>query len=186
MSARVLSGSINKMASMMPKCVAALLRVVSLLAMLGINQAWAQATADSRQAAQIKLACESLVLDYATHRDQRNGQAFAQLFTVDGTLLLNGETFIGHSALAQRLEGPSSLRSRHMMSNIRISVQDGAHATGVSYALIFIGNAKSDQDLGPSQIASFTAMGEYHDDFVRTDAGWRIAKRRFVPVFLPK
>jgi hypothetical protein len=27
-------------------------------------------------------------------------------------------------------------------------------------------------------------MGEYHDIFVLTDAGWRIASRRFVPAFL--
>lgn len=174
------------MALMMPRCAFAAVRVVSLLAMLGLNPAWAEATAEPRQAAQIKLACENLVLDYATHRDQRNSQAFAQLFTDDGTLLLNGETFTGHPALAQRLEGPSSQRSRHMMSNIRITVQDESHATGVSYALIFIGSAKAYQDSGPSQISSFTAMGEYHDDFVLTDAGWRIAKRRFVPVFLPE
>ena len=51
------------------------------------------------QLQQIKQACETLVLDYANHRDQSRGERLAQLFTEDAELLVNGQTFVGREAL---------------------------------------------------------------------------------------
>jgi hypothetical protein len=56
----------------------------------------------------------------------------------------------------------------------------------VSYALIFVGEQLSPEDNAPVAVSGFTAMGEYHDEFVLTEGGWRIAGRRFIPAFVPK
>jgi|MDSV01.3.fsa_nt_gb hypothetical protein len=133
---------------------------------------------------QIKQACETLVMDYARHRDQSRGVALAQLFTQDAELSVNGETFTGRKALLARFEAPAAKRFRHMMSNVQITVTGHRQATGVSYALIFVGPIDARNPDAPITVSNFVAMGEYHDIFVLTDAGWRIASRRFVPAFL--
>lgn len=140
----------------------------------------------ARSNAAIRAACEQLILDYASLRDQRRGTEFANLFTVKGELTVNGETFVGRSALAGRFADAARQRSRHMMSNIRVTVHDAQHASAVSYALIFVGQQPSDQAASPIAVPNFTAMGEYHDKFVLTEEGWRIAVRRFIPAFVPE
>lgn len=133
---------------------------------------------------QIKEACETLVMDYARHRDQAQGAALAQLFTEDAELSVNGETFIGRQALLKRFAAPATHRFRHMMSNVHIKVTGHKQATGVSYALIFVGPIDKQNPDASITVSNFVAMGEYQDSFVFTDAGWRIASRRFVPAFL--
>ena len=145
----------------------------------------AQASALTESASErIKQACETLVMDYARHRDQAQGAALAQLFTEDATLSVNGETFIGRQALLTRFAAPATHRFRHMMSNVHITVTGHKQATGVSYALIFVGPIDKQNPDAPITVSNFAAMGEYQDTFVLTDAGWRIASRRFVPAFL--
>ena len=145
----------------------------------------AQASALTESASErIKQACETLVMDYARHRDQSRGVALAQLFTHDAELSVNGETFTGRKALLARFEAPAAKRFRHMMSNVQITVTGHRQATGVSYALIFVGPIDARNPDAPITVSNFVAMGEYHDIFVLTDAGWRIASRRFVPAFL--
>ena len=145
----------------------------------------AQASALAESAAErIKRACENLVMDYARHRDQAQGAALAQLFTEDAELSVNGETFIGRKALLTRFAAPATHRFRHMMSNVHITVTGHKQAIGVSYALIFVGPIDKQNPDAPITVSNFVAMGEYQDTFVLTDAGWRIASRRFVPAFL--
>ena len=153
---------------------------------LCISPTASAADAQARAEAAIRNACQQLILDYASLRDQRRGDHFANLFTVDGVLTVNGETFVGRQALAARFAQASNQRSRHMMSNIRVAVEDAERASAVSYALIFVGEQRSSKDTGPVAVAGFTAMGEYHDEFVLTDEGWRIAVRRFIPAFVPE
>ncbi len=134
----------------------------------------------------IQRACEALVLDYASFRDGERGEALAELFSVDGTLVVNGQQYAGRQALLARFASPSKQMVRHMMSNIRITVESDSTASGISYALIFVGETPSKFPTAPVEVSGFAAMGEYHDVFKRTANGWRIAARRFVPIFLPK
>lgn len=152
----------------------------SLLCALTTAQASALAESATER---IKRACENLVMDYARHRDQAQGAALAQLFTEDAELSVNGETFIGRKALLTRFAAPATQRFRHMMSNVHITVTGHKQAIGVSYALIFVGPIDKQNPDAPITVSNFVAMGEYQDTFVLTDAGWRIASRRFVPAF---
>jgi uncharacterized protein (TIGR02246 family) len=120
-------------------------------------------------------ACTNLVYAYAYNRDNFNADAFADLFTADASLTVVGTTWVGKDDIRQRIEGlKNGSTIRHEMSTILITPIDADHARGVSYATIWSAPA------GETSVSGFALMGEYHDDFVRTAEGWKIAKRVLV------
>ena len=117
-------------------------------------------------------ACSNLVTDYAYHRDQFNAKEFANLFTEDASLTVVNQTWVGRAEIEQRIVGLTTGSTiRHEMSTIRIVPVDADHASGISYATIYSAPA------GVTTVSGFTLMGEYHDEFVRTQDGWKISKR---------
>ena len=132
--------------------------------------------------AAIKAACEELVLNYAYYRDRPDADGVAAQFTEDARLEVLGQTFIGRDKIHARIEaGKGGPVFRHMMSTIRIFPVDQNQATGVSYVTVY---SAPPGDM-PQPINNFAAVGEYHDRFVRTAEGWKIAERKFVFVFAP-
>ena len=139
---------------------------------------------------EIRTACTDLVLDYAYYRDRYDADAVADLFTQDAVLEVFADTFVGRAAIHERLaavKNPPTIR--HLMSTIRIFLLTPQNpselverARGVSYVTVY---SAPPGDL-PANTAQFLGMGEYHDEFVRTKAGWKIARRTFVPVFSPQ
>lgn len=122
--------------------------------------------------------CINLVTDYAYHRDRYDAEAFSNLFTDDASLTVGGQTWEGRMEIRKRIEGLNSATTiRHLMSTIRIVPVDELNATGVSYATIY------SSPEGAAAVEGFAIMGEYHDEFVRTEAGWRIQKRVLHSVF---
>lgn len=120
-------------------------------------------------------ACSNLVTDYAYYRDQFNAEQFANLFTEDASLTVVNQTWNGRAEIRQRIEDlKTGSTIRHEMSTIRIVPVDDDHATGVSYATIYAAPA------GVNTVSGFALMGEYHDEFVRTNDGWKISKRELV------
>lgn len=120
-------------------------------------------------------ACSNLVTDYAYHRDQFNAEQFANLFTEDASLTVVNQTWNGRMEIKQRIEDlKTGSTIRHEMSTIRIVPVDADHATGVSYATIYAAPA------GVNTVSGFALMGEYHDEFVRTDEGWKFSKRELI------
>jgi uncharacterized protein (TIGR02246 family) len=126
-------------------------------------------------------ACTNLVLDYAYFRDRPDAEGVANLFTEDAQLTVLGQTFVGRAAIAKRIrhaaDGPVF---RHMMSTIRIFPDDETHAHGVSYVAVYTAPAGP----LPRPLHQPAAVGEYHDRFVLTESGWKIARREFVAVFV--
>ena len=127
-------------------------------------------------------ACEAVVLDYAYYRDRPDADAVANLFTEDAVLQVLGREYAGRKAIHDRIvAGEGGPVFRHMMSTIRIFPVDGDLATGVSYVTVYSAPGED----GPVPVESFAAVGEYHDEFVRTESGCKIKRRDFVPVFVP-
>ena len=142
------------------------------------------ALADSHEldAAAIKSACKDLVLDYAYYRDRPDPEGVAAVFTEDAKLEVLGQTFIGRDKIQARIEaGRGGPVFRHMMSTIRIFPENQNQASGVSYVTVY----SAPPGEGPRSISNVAAVGEYHDRFVRTEDGWKIAERKFVFVFAP-
>ncbi|MDP6377773.1 MAG: nuclear transport factor 2 family protein [Pseudomonadales bacterium] len=158
------------------------MRAQPAFALLVLLLLWAPAQAGTD--AQIKRACRELVLDYAYYRDRRNARRFADVFTDDAQLNVLAETWHGRQSIHDRLAGQPDDAPilRHLMSTIRIFVENESEARGVSYVTIVTAPANPS---GSAIADTFTAVGEYHDQFRRTARGWKIARRTFVPVFLP-
>ncbi len=123
-------------------------------------------------------ACTALVIDYAHHRDNFNANAFADLFTEDGVLIIGESRWVGRDAIRARIEALDNRTTiRHYMSSIRINPIDVDHATGVSYAVIYSAPSGSTEITGPALI------GDYIDRYVRTEDGWKIAHRELKTTF---
>jgi hypothetical protein len=129
----------------------------------------------------IERSCTRLVLASIRAFDDCDFQAYAELFAADGIFIranqpqepLSGRAAI-LSALASR---PAGRITRHLCTNIEIEVIDAHRARGRCYLLLYAaGTAAQETELGrPTEGPQ--RIGEYHDEFVQTDAGWRIARR---------
>jgi hypothetical protein len=64
---------------------------------------------------------------------------------------------------------PQFAATHHQISNVEIAFDDSDRATGVTYVTAW----HHFDDGRPDAVL----MGQYHDRFQRTDAGWRIAER---------
>ena len=117
-----------------------------------------------------------LLVRYATGIDRRDWPLFRTVFT-DDCELDYGEigAWKGVEAVADFMEKVHALAGHtlHRTSNQAITV-DGDKATARTYidALIMAGDNKS----------GVNAIGFYDDEILRTDDGWRIARRRYTQV----
>ena len=135
---------------------------------------------DARDAATVS-ECERLISDYAYFRDREEPEPYAAVFARDGVFEFRGTRFEGRQAIAARLaEGAGKVITRHVMSNVRIDPIGPDEAAGTSLVTLY------QADLGelPRSVEGFVGIGEYHDRFVRTDEGWKIAHRKFVDVYV--
>jgi ketosteroid isomerase-like protein len=129
----------------------------------------------------IERLCERLVLDFVHFSDSQDYESLAALFTEDGTMVRpTGERLIGRAAIIESYRSrPAGRISRHICTNIRITVESTGRARGLTYAVVYSANANQSPEAhfgvkaDPRQL-----IGEFEDEFVRTEEGWRIASRR--------
>jgi 3-phenylpropionate/cinnamic acid dioxygenase small subunit len=117
-----------------------------------------------------------LLVRYATGIDRRDWSLFRTVFT-DECELDYGEigTWDTVGAVTEFMQRSHSAgQTLHRMSNHAIAL-DGDRARARTYVdMIMVSDNKS----------GVNAVGYYDDEIVRTDDGWRIARRRFTPVRL--
>lgn len=108
--------------------------------------------------------------DVAAALDSRDWAALRSHFTEDthaygvrgaDALVAQTQAFLGGV-------GPS----QHLLGNHRVQV-DGDTARSLTYGRVL------HQGAGPMAGSSYECLGEYDDHWVRTTAGWRIARRWF-------
>lgn len=129
----------------------------------------------------IERACERLVLDFAYFSDLRDHESLAELFTRDGIMTRpSGDSLAGRDAILEAYKSrPSGRITRHVCTNIRVTVESADRASGLTYAIVFSANAAEPANAHfgikaePRQL-----IGEFEDEFVRTEQGWRFAVRR--------
>ncbi|MGI9327454.1 MAG: nuclear transport factor 2 family protein [Pseudomonadales bacterium] len=148
-----------------------------LFALFGLVGCASDTALHSNNAENVEAACARLIMDYALYRDQGNGEALANLFTEDAVLLMNGETFTGHTALKARATNSSdSPFLTHLMSTVQIYPESVSRARGLSYVSVYLGSPGA----AAAKRASLAAVGEYRDQFIKTNQGWKIARREYV------
>jgi hypothetical protein len=110
---------------------------------------------------------------YCRGMDLLDMDLIAGAFTADGFLDIGPEPRLqtrGAEAIHESMKRMKRFtRSSHHLSNIQIEFQGADRAGCVSY--IWAWHETADGQSG-------TMTGQYHDDFVRTTAGWRILKRQ--------
>jgi 3-phenylpropionate/cinnamic acid dioxygenase small subunit len=117
-----------------------------------------------------------VLLRYATGIDRRDWPLFRTVFT-DDCQLDYGEvgSWRGVDAVTEFMQQAHVLagHTMHRLTNQVITV-DGNSAQARTYvdALIMLANNNS----------GVNAAGFYDDEFVRTEQGWQIARRRFIQV----
>ena len=129
----------------------------------------------------IERACERLVLDAVDFVDRQDYAAFAALFVADGAMVRpSGDQLVGPAAILKAYTSrPGGRITRHICTNIRITVESQDLARGLTYAVVYGANA-CDQEDGAFgvQAEARHLVGEFEDEFVRTNDGWRLQLRR--------
>ena len=125
----------------------------------------------------IQDACAALSIAYARHVDFAEYDECAELFADDGYLNAGGP-LEGREKIRKGMHRRSAkLRSRHVLTNIHIDVLDADHARGISYLTLFRHIGEESLQSDPVEFDAPAAVGHYADDFVRTEEGWKIARR---------
>ena len=126
-------------------------------------------------------ACERLVLDFAHFSDRQDYQSLAELFVPDGIMMRpSGDPLIGREAIVKSYQSrPGGRITRHVCTNIRITVESAHRAHGLTYAVVYSANSNEPPEAHFGIKADARHLiGEFEDEFVRTAEGWRIESRR--------
>ena len=125
----------------------------------------------------IEQQCRDLVVQLCQSSDHGEREKSVDLFTADGTWIRGGKPFKGREEMLQSFRGSPTQVIRHLTSNILITVKDENSAEGVTYYLAFHNDPGTAQPKLPLPLEPPFSLGEWHDKFVRTPSGWRIAHR---------
>lgn len=125
--------------------------------------------------------CERLSAAFAHGVDDRDIEAVLETFTPDGVLERRGESLRGREAIRNALlQRPAALVTRHVCTTIHVRPVDREHATGVVYIVLFRHEGAGGV---PAPLDRPEMVGEYEDEYVLTDSGWKIARRVAKAVF---
>jgi 3-phenylpropionate/cinnamic acid dioxygenase small subunit len=125
-----------------------------------------------------RIAIESLVTEYAWLLDHRCWDEVQQLFTEDAVLYIRGREIVGTEGLAEWAAARArkqSRRTQHQMTLLRLEAVSRDHVKGTAALVLHV--AKSGG--GGTYV---DLVGEYEDEYVRTNEGWRFRRRRLVKV----
>jgi SnoaL-like protein len=122
--------------------------------------------------------------DFAHFLDRREYESMITLFTPDATYERHGEVLRGHQQIREAMHTRPDLTIRHIVSNLHFFdvTEDAAH--GDTCLMAYAGPPRVD---GAPAVYS-TRQGyltEVRDTYVRTDDGWRIARRIATPLLVP-
>ena len=128
---------------------------------------------------QIERACERLMYRYCQLMDHGKAVEAAELFSDDAECtILPGNTMRGRAAIAEGFAARQALTgrmSKHVCSTPLIDVIDEDNARGTVYLTLYRHDGEPGRSTSP--LSGPVLVGEYRDQYTRTDEGWRIKKR---------
>jgi ketosteroid isomerase-like protein len=117
-----------------------------------------------------RTALVELLAELAAATDARDWATITALLTEDCVAYgAEGPDAVVHR-MQQHLGGVGP--TQHLLGNHRVTVT-GDTARSLTYGRVH------HQGAGPMTGAHYECLGEYDDRWVRTDAGWRLRRRRF-------
>jgi uncharacterized protein (TIGR02246 family) len=133
---------------------------------------------DADERRQIEQDCRDLVAAVTQLGDHRDAAGAAALFAEDGSWLRGGQPYQGRTRIAESYErAPVTQVTRHMSANCVVRVRDADHADAVTYYVAYHHDPGVPAPSFPLPLDPPFSLGEWHDQFVRTAEGWRIARR---------
>ncbi|WP_039391067.1 nuclear transport factor 2 family protein [Novosphingobium sp. MBES04] len=117
--------------------------------------------------------CAKLVARYANRNDAADWEAVVALYAKDGRMARPSapdDWIEGQEAILAAFTARAARTTRHVCSNVEITVLDADTAIGESAMLLFTGE-------------SVPKVGSFEDRFVRTADGWKFAERRGLMTF---
>lgn len=123
---------------------------------------------------------EALSTRFGRALDGGTLEEFLSIFTEDVAYRSGPRTLAGHDDLraffAKRAEG--GRLSRHLMSSLMVERTGPDTARGESKWLVFAGQLPA-----PAPGTSPYVVADVEDDYLLTEAGWKISHRTITPVF---
>jgi hypothetical protein len=133
--------------------------------------------------AQIGQACQELILTITQHVDHGQAAEAAALFAEDGVLARAGKEFSGRDQLVDAYTDPPNRLVRHINGGTVVTVADADHASAVTYFIAYRHETDGEEVEVPAPLSHPFSVGEWHDGFLRTEAGWRFSSRRTKRIF---
>jgi hypothetical protein len=129
----------------------------------------------------IELACSKLCNQFAVFNDAGNHEDLVALFTEDGRYArpTDPENFVtGHTAILAAFKArPRDKVTRHLITNIVVNVTGAKTAQGLCYVTLFTGSTSSPAEKFGFKANPSVLIGEYHDQFVLIESGWKFSQR---------
>jgi len=115
-------------------------------------------------------AIARVVARYCHLLDDGRWDEFADIWAEDAEFVLGGETTRGRDAIRASIEAtqPPERRGRHLAVNVEVDV-DGDEASAVVDFMFWARDREGK--------AKLMFLGRYDDRLVRSDGGWRFARR---------
>ena len=130
----------------------------------------------------IEHACTRLMNQFAILNDSGRFAELAELFTEDARYarpIAPDALIEGRDSIRATFEArPKERVGRHFISNIVIDVHSTVRASGMCYVSLFSGSIDKPAEKFGLQAIPPQLVGEYHDEFVLTDAGWKFQLRK--------
>ena len=127
----------------------------------------------------IKDACQSLSLRFGRLQDERRHDDLADLMTADGCYVRLGEELPVEAFIAWvKTTQPS--QTRHFVTPTDFSLVEADHARGITYYTLYLYGGEEE---APYPLEGPFVVGEYLEEFVHADVGWKIARREARIIF---
>jgi len=126
----------------------------------------------------IEQQCRDLVSTVTQRGDRREAEGAAALFAEDGTWVRGGKPYQGRAGVIESYRRiPATQLTRHLSANCVVTVHDADHASAITYYVAYHHDPGVAEPTFPLPLDPPFSLGEWHDRFVRTPDGWRIAHR---------
>lgn len=118
-----------------------------------------------------ELECYRLIQAFFVLSDRGEVEAYASLYTEDGTFTRPGLSVRGRQEIAAAIRSrPPHLVFRHLGITASVDVLDSQSATGRGSHMLILHDRSTGETAAP-------VVGDFEDAYVKTAEGWRIAKR---------
>ena len=139
---------------------------------------------DEDERRRIERECREIMVRMGHHLDSGRFEEFVDHFTADAEWHRRGKQLKGREAILAQLHKRSpTLILRHVFTNFVVNVHDMDHAHCQAYMLGFRYDSGEVSSTPPPFRDANRALWIYHDDLVRTEAGWKVSRRSAERIF---